>query len=141
MKRQLNVQQQNAELKLSVQSACARHRANDPYILWVSEVLLQSGLSPTEGILVEFMITPSQGDECAYATWLTSDGIFYRIEAAIEYESHHLRTIESFEDISAEVVVSDHLCGTGKSLGAIALEVLRESMPGDSWGEGREHKR
>ena len=127
MKRQLNVQQQNAELKASVQAACARFRADDPYTRWVLEVLLQSGLNPSAGILVEFAATPSQGEEWAYATWLTTDGRFYRIEATIEYESHRLKHIEVFEEITADFVVSERMRGTGKTLGFIALEVLRES--------------
>jgi len=96
----------------------------------VSEVLLRSGFNPEDGILVELATTPDQGGECAYATWLTSDGRFYRIEAMIEYGTHRLMEIEDLEHISAEVVVSEHLRGTGRSLGAIALEVLRESAPG-----------
>lgn len=138
MKRQLNVQQQNAELKASVLAASGKYIANDPYTRWVSEVLLQSSLNPAEGILVEFTTVPDQCGECAYATWLTLDGRFYKIEAMLEYETHTLQSIESFEHVSSEVIVAEHLRGTGRSLGSIALEVLRERAPGANHSlEGR----
>lgn len=130
MSRQLNVQQQNALVKEEILDAARTYISKSPYTRWVSEVLLRSGLHPAQGILVRLGAELEQGGEWAYATWLTSDGRFYNIEAMIEYGTHHLLYVEKIEDASSEIVVSEHQRGTGRSFGAIALEVLKAHGPG-----------
>jgi hypothetical protein len=130
MKKQLNFQQQNAETKAAIVVVASRYASQDPYTNWVAEALLKSGLSPSNSILVELSTTPDQGSECAYATWLTSEGRFYKVEAMIAYGTHGLLEIETFEHVSSEMPVSEHEPGIGKSFGALALEVLSETGRG-----------
>jgi hypothetical protein len=126
-KRQLNVQEQNALEKQRIFQTAQSFRAGEPHVLWIGAALMQSGINPAQGILVRVSSTPcGGGEQSAYAQWITSESLFYAIEATITMNTYQLISIERFENTSSDTKISGHERGTGKSFGKLSLEVLNE---------------
>lgn len=127
MKKFLNVQQQNAQTKSDIIKAMSAFNSAEIHVGWVVDMLSENKLDPNNGLLISLDFIPTQGGECAYATWLTASHRFFSIKALVSYGAYELLEIESFEDITDKIFISNHQRGTGKSFGALALEVLHES--------------
>lgn len=99
-------------------------------IPWLSHVLLSQGFNPNRGVLVRMASALEQEGDSYGFIWLTSSGQFWEIEAMVSRESGELIEIESLRGVTAEVVVSPHVPGTGKSFGFLAMQVLNEVLGG-----------
>jgi hypothetical protein len=83
------------------------------------------GMSVRNGILVRLESIPDQCADVHQGLWLTKDRRFQAFTVAVSRVNNSLE-IERFEDITDNVVVSDHVPGTGKTFGYLALEVLKK---------------
>lgn len=99
-------------------------------IPWLSHVLLSQGFNPNRGVLVRMASALEQEADSYGFIWLTSSGQFWEIEAMVSRESGELIEIKSLRDVTAEVVVSSRVPGTGKSFGFLAMQVLNEVLGG-----------
>lgn len=117
-----NVQQQNAALRAEILAAARRGLRGEPR--WLSPLLSISGLDAAKGIVAKLETVPEQGGTYVSGIWVTPEHEFFRFEA---FEGENSAPDpEPLEDITSSVVVSNHLPGTGKSFGALAIEVLNE---------------
>ena len=117
-----NVQQQNADLSERIRDTALRWAFRCD---WLPSLLLARGLDPGDGILVELSQIPGQGGDHFYGVWLTSTKRFWRFEIQTPLDGGEL-VVDVFEDATSEIVVSDHVPGTGRSFGALAIELLDE---------------
>lgn len=128
-KKQLNVQEQNALSKQQILECANAYLQQSPNVAWVRQALLDSNLSPDHGILLSASAVPCGGDEqAAYGSWLTGEGKFYALEATVRMGSQELIAVDSVQDISASIGLSSHERGTGKSIGALSIEVMSEIL-------------
>ncbi|HKB59971.1 MAG TPA: hypothetical protein VKC56_08005 [Gallionellaceae bacterium] len=126
-RKQLNVQEQNALTRREVLVFAQAYRAQETIYVWVRQALVESDINPEDGILVSASSVPCGGnEEMGYAQWLTSAGRFYDLEATLRLGSLALISIDSAVEVTDKISRSSHERGTGKSLGALALEVLAE---------------
>ncbi len=126
-RRQLNVQEQNALTRQKVLVYAQAFRAHEAIFAWVRQALVESRINPEEGILISASSVPCGGGyEAGYAQWLTSDGRFYDFEVTLRLGTQALTSVDSVVEVTGKTSVSRHERGSGKSLGALALEVLAE---------------
>lgn len=125
---QRNVAAQNAETLSAVRHAAGLLGKGS--IRWLPCILRSHNLNPNLGVLVRLVsVTEQEGDSYG-CIWLTSSGQFWEIEVMISRENGEVVEVECVKDISAEVIVSSHLPGIGKSFGFLAHQVLNEVLGG-----------
>jgi hypothetical protein len=124
-----NVAQQNQELKDEMRRTAAAFANHSTQFSWVTDVLKLHGLSAQTGILVRMFETPGQEGNIVGGIWLTKSKEFWSLRAVISRSDGSFLEIEEVENISSSVVVNQHVPGTGKSFGHLALEVFREGTP------------
>jgi len=126
-RKQLNVQEQNALTRRKVLVCAQAYRAQAGHLAWLRQALVESRINPEEGILIAASSVPCGGNaEAGYAQWLSSEGRFYDLEATVRLGTLVLISVDSAVEVTGKLSVSSHERGTGKSLGALALEVLAE---------------
>jgi hypothetical protein len=126
-RKQLNVQEQNALTRRKVLVYAEAYRAQAADLAWVRQALVESRINPEAGILISASSVPCGGGyEMGYAQWLTSEGRFYDFETTLRLGTQALVSVDSAVEVTGKISVSRHERGTGKSLGALALEVLAE---------------
>ncbi len=125
MSPQRNVGQQNDAVRDAI-LRIARHYLEQPAThAWLAPCLRQHGLDPAAGPLVDVAYHIDQYGDDAHATWLTDDGRFWRAEVFVPRDGSNVE-LEAFDEITGTTPTSAHLRGTGKSFGALALEVQSE---------------
>ena len=126
-RKQLNVQEQNALTRRKVLVFAQAYRDQETIYAWVRQALVESHINPEKGILIFASSVPCGGNaEAGYARWLTSEGRFYDLEATLRLGTLALISVDSAVEVTNKISLSSHKRGTGKSLGALALEVLAE---------------
>ncbi|MBC9071762.1 hypothetical protein IAI53_07260 [Thauera sp. CAU 1555] len=125
---QRNVAEQNAETLSEIRHAGGLMA--EGAIQWLPNILRSHNIEPSLGVLVRVASVTEQEGESYGCVWLTSSGQFWKIDAMISRENGEVIELESVDDISADIVVSSHLRGTGKSFGFLAHQVLREVLGG-----------
>ena len=118
---QRNVQQQTATLRKGVERCASSLGSAAP---WLFQVLAQRGLRVTDGILAALRHAPEQEGDFFSGIWLSHPSTFWAFHVVVAREPNGAVTVERFEDVSSQTVVSEHLPGTGASFGAVALQVL-----------------
>jgi hypothetical protein len=122
---QRSVQQQNALTKTHVHHSAALFAEKDG-LPWLRELLRERGSDPDRGILAKLEHVPEQEGDFYAGIWLSSAHTFWAFSATISRSSGVVISIESFDNITHQVVVEKNLPGTGRSFGQLAIEVLRE---------------
>lgn len=122
MARKANVQQQNAEVRAEILRAAQRGLGGEPS--WLATLLSISGLDPSQGIVAQLQSVPDQEGNIVSGIWVSAESEFYRFEA-LEI-TKGAPDVVPLESITGDIVVSDHVPGTGRSFGALAIEVLHE---------------
>ncbi len=87
-------------------------------------MLLEHQLDPKSGVLVQFAQVTEQDGEWFSGLWLNASKQFWCFEVLIARTANAVPEIERFENVTHETPVLIHVPGTGKSFGAIAIEVL-----------------
>ena len=121
----LNVQEQNAAARLEIVTAASL----GPHLTWLGDVLTSRGIDPKGGILAEYGELPNQGGRWCTGTWLTTSREFWRFAVLVPPQQiGGLIEIETFENVTSSISTSSQERGTGKSFGALAIEVLGEVL-------------
>jgi hypothetical protein len=120
-----NVREQNAASKSRIRALAASFKDNAFHFPWLMELLHAQSMPVDRGILVALAHAPEQRGEEYSGTWLTRDARFFEFSVLVPRANAELE-IEDWQDVTAETIVSEHLPGTGKSFGFLALEVLRQ---------------
>jgi len=119
-----NVQEQNAETKARIRAVAALFKEDPLRVAWLFDLLQAQSVS-AEGILVSLADVPEQSGQQYYGMWLTLERQFFRFSVVISRDTGEFE-LEEWRDVTAETIVNEHVPGTGKSFGFLALEVLRE---------------
>lgn len=120
-----SVQEQNAASKTRIRALAASFKDNGFHFPWLIELLHAQSMPVDRGILIALTHVPEQRGEEYSGTWLTRDGRFFEFSVLVPRANAELE-IDDWQNVTAETVVSEHLPGTGKSFGFLALEVLRQ---------------
>jgi hypothetical protein len=120
-----NVQEQNADAKARIRAIAASFKGDAFGFPWLIELLQAQSMPVERGVLVSIADVPEQSGQQYSGTWLTREGRFFQFDVLVPQTNAELE-IEGWEDVTAQTIVSEHLPGTGKSFGFLALEVLRE---------------
>ena len=125
MTRQLNVRQQNALTTEDMLDAATLFERGDRRVSWLEAALRARNENSGSGLLVDFSSVPDQGGgDWVSGTWLTDTRRFWEFEAVVATRAGEQVDVERLEDVTDSVLASAHVPGTGKSFGALALEVL-----------------
>lgn len=128
MSRQKNIPQQNAEVTAEIERVASAFENRHPSVSWLWAELESRGLSPQDGILVTMQSVMEQGGDYFKALWLSKSQDFWEFEAMVPREAGRTACVERFENVTSSVIVSAHERGIGKSLGYLALEVLKKRL-------------
>lgn len=120
-----NVQEQNADAKARIRAIAASFQECQFNRPWLIELLQAQSMPVERGILVVLAHVPEQSGDQYSGSWLTSERRFFRFSTLVPRANAPLQ-IEEWRDVTTETTVNEHLPGTGKSFGFLALEVLRE---------------
>lgn len=98
---------------------------------WLKALLARHGLDAGRGILVELRSVPDQGCWVHYGVWLTTSRTFLRFVADEPFgdrvlEGSGLLEHSEIEDITEKTSVAEHVPGTGRSFGWLALNALAQ---------------
>ena len=93
---------------------------------WLPQLLKDMGQDPANGIVVELHEVLDQGGIFCGGTWLNTAREFWSFEVMVSNCRQKLLEVERMDNITAEVVITAHGKGTGKSFGLLAIEVLCE---------------
>lgn len=130
MNRQLNVQQQNEQVRAEIER-CARCFSGNPAAThWLRLLLAERGLQPDDGMLVELGSTPEQEGDIWWGTWLTRSKAFWNFEVVVSRKTNQVISLEAFVEVTVSMLLSARSPGTGKSFGYLAIEVLDEAYHG-----------
>ena len=125
-KRQLNVQEQNALRKHAIVGFTRRLYDPKGEFGWLVELCVaRTGLT-TRGVLVDVASTPEQEGEFVSGLWLSQDQRFFDFEVMLPRQIEANPVVEKWEEVTQQTQTSEHLPGTGKSAGFLALEIRRE---------------
>jgi hypothetical protein len=117
-----NVQQQNLLTFLKMKKAADDFRKQPNSYPWLLDILTQKDIDVNSGIIVSVSSIPEQYGNQWFATWLTYEKRFFKIEIMADYKTHQLLEIDGFIEDFPEI--SAHCKGTGKSPTYLALELL-----------------
>ena len=125
-KRQLNVQEQNALRKQAiVEFTCQMCDPNGTYA-WLAHLLVSKTALTTRGVLVDVGSTPEQEGEFVSGLWLSEGQRFFEFEVMLPWQNEANPIVERWEEVTQQTETSEHVPGTGKTSGFLALEILRE---------------
>ncbi len=125
-KKRRNVQEQNAVLKDAIVQCASRFRKSIEHYGWLVGIFNEKGLDSQSGMLVELRCIPDQEGDLWIGRWLTADARFLHFEVMRSRQSGRVIDVETWEDITASLPVTERSPGTGKSFAYLALEALRE---------------
>jgi hypothetical protein len=121
---------------VSEQIALVRHRittctntlyeSNGP-LKWLRVLSAQRTGRVTRGVLVEINNVPEQDGEFVSGTYLSDTGRFYKFAVTLPWEKDSVPVVEQWIDVTDDVNVSTSIRGKGRSIGALALEILSAS--------------
>jgi hypothetical protein len=130
MSLQLNVQQQVDARKAAIRHAVGLPRSGTISLDWLGPLLESNGVPLNGGALVRFSDTPDQcGTQCS-GLWLTPGREFWEFSVLVSRDSGKLLEVESISNVTRTMDVAEHLQGTQKSFGALAIEVFAETLHG-----------
>lgn len=124
MSLQRNVQRQNAVTLAAIHETATEFRSRSRRLAWLRGLLESRGIDPDGGMLVDVHETPEQQGQYFQGMWLTAARQFWAFEATVTRDYCSILEVETFDDRTAETVVSAHVPGTGHSFGYLALEAL-----------------
>lgn len=124
MSTQQDVSAQNARTLEKIQDTLFEFRARSPRLEWLHQVLNARGLDPKSGGLVAVKETPEQEGQHFRGVWATTSRSFWSFVVVASRDYRTVLTVEEFDDVTAQTVVSEHVPGTGKSFGYLALQAL-----------------
>ena len=123
-KRQLDVQEQNALSKDKISGYTRQLQDTDGPLAWLRRLTARMSGEPSLGVLVYVGFVPEQDGEFVSGLWLSEQGKFYKFEATLPRHVAEGPRLEVWEDVTAETDTSLHVPGRGKSVAALALELL-----------------
>ena len=91
---------------------------------WLLRLLKDMGQDPANGIVVALHEVQDQGGIFYGGTWLNASREFWAFEVMVSDCRQNLLEVERLDNVTADVVVTAHGKGTGKSFGLLAIEVL-----------------
>jgi hypothetical protein len=113
--------QQNQATLEQIQSAAASYASHH----WLPAVLKSQGQNPKQGVLVRIGYVDEQMGVEAFGIWLSSSEKFWEFSVTLSRQTGAVLSIESFDDATPKISVSEKLPGTGRSFGSLALQVLK----------------
>jgi hypothetical protein len=120
-----NVQQQNEETQSRIRRVASSFIADPLRFHWLIETLTERSLSPQDGVLVELKQLPDQAGDVQSGLWLSRERRFYKFAVLLPRTDAPIE-IEEWGEVTAEMPVSAHQPGTGRTFAFAALEVLDE---------------
>ncbi|UMR29758.1 hypothetical protein MJ904_22385 [Massilia sp. MB5] len=130
MSLQRNVQQQTETRKAAIRRAMGLPATGVVSLNWLRPLLESNGISVEGGALVRFADTPDQGGTLCSGLWLTAGRDFWEFAVLVARESGELLEVELFSNATNTVEMARHLPGIQKSFGALAIEVVEETLHG-----------
>ena len=130
MSKQLSVQSQNDRTRARIEEVASWFTQSNSPAPWLIELLVDRGVPPDAGILVQFAETPEQDGNLCKGIWLSESRRFWSFEAVVPRTGSSAVTVEYFRDITSEFSLDAHLPGVGKSFGCLAVEVLDSGVVG-----------
>jgi len=121
-----NVQEQNEDTRTRIRATSSSFEEQPLRFSWLIELLQARLISPRDGILIELSHVPEQGGELYEGLWLTRQERFFQFSVLVPRTGGE-PDVELWRDTTSEITVAACQPGTGKSLGLLALEVLREA--------------
>lgn len=123
MSKQKNVQQQNIGQKQKIYNE-AKYWREHGIAKVISEFLATHNIKADTAILLDYICDNGYGTDEGMI--VTTDGKFYVFDMQLNTERTEITTIHLFEDITETIEINEHKKGTGKTLGYLALEVVKE---------------
>jgi hypothetical protein len=123
-----SVQHQNLETRERIVLLAREFRRDPSQFPGVMHTLHAHSLDPTNGILVECKDFFDQGGHVFSGRWLTRNGEFFKFSVLVPFDQVDPPVIEEWREVTQETVINQHLPGTGKSFGWLALDVLRMEL-------------
>jgi hypothetical protein len=126
--RRHSVQHQNLETREKILRVAREFRRDPSQFPGVIHTLHAHSLDPRKGILIECKDFFDQHGRCYEGCWLTRDREFFRFSVLVPFDGIDPPVVEEWREVTAETDINQHVPGTGKSFGWLALDVLGNEL-------------